>query len=326
MGGPHASRVAQLGGRPTVSVDVPICAVFLALFIAGAACHMTLYRRNLARGHKFVPSAVTFGFCMSRIVANVIRIAWTCRITNVQLAIASQIFVAAGVLLLFILNLLYAQRMVRAVYPEIGWSRAVSWAFKTLYGLVALTIIMVITVVIQTSYSLNPNTLRIDRDVLLYGVTYFSVIAFLPLPLVLLVVLSPNRKRIEEFGSGSWIAKVFIVTLTGSLLCLGASFRAGTSWMPPRMITDPAWYQSKACFYIFNFSLDICVVAIFFVGRVDQRFWVPNGSSKVRHYRGPNDNEKDFRTEEGANTLQAQGEQDIESRNSSVSRDLAEPK
>ncbi|OQD90783.1 hypothetical protein PENANT_c001G09830 [Penicillium antarcticum] len=263
---------------------------------------------------------------MSRIVANVIRIAWTCRITNVKLAIASQIFVAAGVLLLFILNLLYAQRMVRAVYPGIGWSRVLSWAFKVIYGLVVVTIIMVITVVIQTSYSLNLNTLRIDRDVLLYGVTYFSVVSFLPLPLVLLVVLSPNRKRIEEFGSGSWIVKVFLVTLVGSLLCLGASFRAGTSWMPPRPVTDPTWYHSKACFYIFNFSIDILVVAIFFVGRVDQRFWVPNGSSKVRHYRGSEDNEKDLQTAEGANTLQAHDENDLESRKSSVSRDLAEPK
>jgi hypothetical protein len=326
MGGPYAPKVAQLGGHPTVSVDVPICAVFLALFIAGATSHMTLFRRNLARGHKFIPSAVTFGFCMSRIVANVIRIAWTCRITNVRLAIASQIFVAAGVLLLFILNLLYAQRMVRAVYPGIGWSHSVSWAFKVLYGLVAVTIIMVITSVIQTSYTLNMNTLRIDRDILLYGVTYFAFVSFLPIPLVVLVLLSPNRKRIESFGSGSWVVKVLLVTLVASLLCLGASFRAGTSWMPPRPITSPAWYHSKACFYIFNFSIDICVVAIFLVGRVDQRFWVPNGSSKVRHYRGYEDNEKETQAAGGGSILRAQDENDLESRQSSVSRDLAEPK
>ena len=326
MGGPYAPKVAQIGGHPTVSVDVPICAVFLALFIAGAASHMTLFRRNLARGHKFIPSAVTFGFCMSRIVANIIRIAWTCRVTNISLAIASQIFVAAGVLLLFILNLLYAQRMVRAVYPGIGWSRPVSLAFKLVYGLVAVTIAMVITVVIQISYTLNTNTLRIDRDIQLYGATYFAIISFMPIPLVLLVLLSPNRKRIEEFGSGSWIVKVLLVTLVGLLLCLGASFRAGTVWMPPRPITNPAWYHSKACFYIFNFSLDICVVAILSVGRVDQRFWVPNGSSKVRHYRGSDDNEKDMRTAGGASNLRAQDQKDLESLKSSVSRDLAEPK
>jgi hypothetical protein len=280
---------------------------------------MTLFRRNLAKGHKFIPSAATFGFCVSRIIANIIRIAWACHPTNIRLAIAASIFVAAGVVLLFILNLLYAQRMFRAVYPVLGWSRAASWAFKALYVLVGVTIVMVITCVIQSSYILNANTLRIDRDIQLYGQTYFSIISFLPLPLVMLVLLSPNRKRIQEVGSGSWVVKVFIVGLVSCLLCLGASFRAGTSWMSPRPVTDPAWYHSKACFYIFNFTIDFLVVVIFFVGRVDQRFWVPNGSSKVRHYRRDEGSEENAQAAQNGPSLPAHGEKDIESAGSSVS-------
>ncbi|CAG8903353.1 unnamed protein product [Penicillium egyptiacum] len=324
MGGPYMPRTAAIGGRPTVPLDVPICAVFLALFITGAACHMTLFRRNRARGHKFIPSAATFGFCMSRIIANIMRIAWACHPTNVRIAIAANIFVAAGVLLLFILNLLYAQRMFRAVYPVLGWSRPVSWAFKAMYALVVVTIIMVITCVIQSSYTLNSNTLRIDRDIQLYGQTYFSIISFLPLPLVLLVLLSPNRKRIQEVGSGSWVVKVFIVGLASCLLCLGASFRAGTSWMSPRPVTDPAWYHSKACFYIFNFTIDFLVVAIFFVGRVDQRFWVPNGSSKVRHYRRDEGGEKSMQAAQNGSSLPVHDDQDIESGGSSMPDRLTE--
>jgi hypothetical protein len=280
---------------------------------------MTLFRRNLAKGHKFIPSAATFGFCISRIIANIIRIAWACHPTNIRLAIAASIFVAAGVVLLFILNLLYAQRMFRAVYPVLGWSRAASWAFKALYVLVGVTIVMVITCVIQSSYTLNANTLRIDRDIQLYGQTYFSIISFLPLPLVMLVLLSPNRKRIQEVGSGSWVVKVFIVGLVSCLLCLGASFRAGTSWMSPRPVTDPAWYHSKACFYIFNFTIDFLVVVIFFVGRVDQRFWVPNGSSKVRHYRRDEGSEENAQAAQNGPSHPAHGEKDIESAGSSVS-------
>jgi hypothetical protein len=312
-------KAAGMGLRPTVSLDVPICAVFLALFVAGAACHMTLFRRNLARGHKFIPSAVTFGFCMSRIVANAIRIAWACHPTNISLAIAAQIFVAAGVLLLFILNLLYAQRMFRAVYPVVGWSRPVSWAFKALYGLVVVTIVMVIICVVQSMYTLNTNTLRIDRDIQLYGQTYFAIISFLPFPILLAVILSPNRKRIEQFGSWSWVAKVFIVGLVGSLLCLGASFRAATSWMHPRPFTNPAWYHSKACFYVFDFGIDILVVALFFVARVDQRFWVPDGSSKLRHYNGSEKGEKDSQGFQPEHNFQKQGERDLEGRGSSMS-------
>lgn len=285
MGGPYAPKTAALGGRPTKDLDIPICAVFLVLFAAAAAGHMTIFQRNRRRGHKFIPSAVTFGFCMSRIIANVIRIVWACYPTNISLAIAAQVFVAAGVLLLFILNLIYAQRMLRAAFPAFGWSRPLSWAFKALYLVVIISIIMLITVVIQSMYTLNDNTHRIDRDIQLYGVTYFAIVSFLPIPIVLAILILTRFRSVEHPGTGSWHTRAFIILLAGCLLCLGASFRAGTTWLTPRPLTDPAWYQSKACFYIFNFAIDWTVVMIFLVSRKDKRMWVPNGSSKVRHYR-----------------------------------------
>lgn len=246
---------------------------------------MTVFQRNRRRGHKFIPSAVTFGFCMSRIIANVIRIVWACYPTNVSLAIAAQIFVAAGVLLLFVLNLIYTQRVLRAAFPAFGWSRPLSYTFKVLYVLVVITIIMVITVVIQSMYTLNANTHRIDRDIQLYGLTYFAIVSFLPIPIILVTLILTRFRSVEHPGAGSWHTRAFIILLAGSLLCLGASFRAGTTWMNPRPVIDPAWYQSKACFYVFNFTIDWTVVMIFLVSRKDKRMWVPNGSSKVRHYR-----------------------------------------
>ncbi|KAJ5674415.1 uncharacterized protein N7477_004349 [Penicillium maclennaniae] len=285
MGGPYAPTTAALGGRPTKDLDVPICAVFLVLFAAAAAGHMRIFQRNRKRGHKFIPSAATFGFCMSRIIANVIRIVWACYPTNISLAIAAQIFVAAGVLLLFVLNLIYAQRMLRAAFPAFGWSRSLSWLFKFLYVIVVISIIMVITVVIQSMYTLNANTHRIDRDIQLYGSTYFAIVSFLPIPIVMAILILTRFRSVEHPGAGSWHTRAFIILLAGCLLCLGASFRAGTTWMKPRPVTDPAWYQSKACFYIFNFAIDWTVVMIFLVSRKDKRMWVPDGSSKVRHYR-----------------------------------------
>ena len=310
MGGPYASVIASLGGRPTKTVDIPICAIFLVLFLGFGIGHMVLFRRNLARGHKFIPSAATFGFCMSRVVANIMRIVWACYPQNVRVAIAAQVFVAAGVLLLFVLNLLYAQRMMRAAFPAFGWSRPVLVAFKGLYMLVVISIVMLITVVVQSSYTLNANTHRIDRDIQLYGVTYFAIVSFLPLPIVSLVLLLADEKKVAPFGSGSWRSKGLIVFVAGTLLCLGASYRAGTSWMPPRPIYDPPAYMHKACFYIFNFGLDLSVVIIFLFGRVDQRFHVPNGSSKVRHYRGDEGAEKNDSVEP---VQQDQAEKDVES-------------
>ncbi|RJE26201.1 hypothetical protein PHISCL_01449 [Aspergillus sclerotialis] len=277
---------AILGGHPTKTVDVPICSVFLFLFLLGAIFHMTVFQVNRRRGHKFIPSVVTFGFCMSRIAANIVRIAWAVHPTSQGLAIAAQILVAAGVVLLFILNLLFTQRMLRATHPTIGWARPVSWTFKAVYIFIVICIIMVITVVVQSFNTTNPNTLRIDHDIQLAAVTYITVVSFLPLPLLVFILLFPNRlRRIESFGTGSWYSKIILVALTSILLCLGASFRAGTTWLPSRPAIDPPWYVHKACFYVFNFSLEITVVAAYLVGRIDRRFYVPDGSSKVRHYR-----------------------------------------
>jgi len=95
-------------------LDVPITAVFLLLFLLGAIAHMTIFQKNKAKGQKFVMSAMIFGFCMSRIVATIMRIVWATHPHNISVAIAAQIFVAAGVVLLFVINLIFTQRVIRA--------------------------------------------------------------------------------------------------------------------------------------------------------------------------------------------------------------------
>ncbi|RMJ12519.1 hypothetical protein CDV36_007848 [Fusarium kuroshium] len=63
------TTAATLGGRPTPSVDDPICGVFIAFFLASAIFNMSIYQRNRRRGHKFLFSAVLCGFSIARIVA-----------------------------------------------------------------------------------------------------------------------------------------------------------------------------------------------------------------------------------------------------------------
>ena len=60
-GPPYLPTTWALGGRATKSVDIPITAVFLALYIGSAAWHMTIFQKNNKRGHKFVFNAVLFG-------------------------------------------------------------------------------------------------------------------------------------------------------------------------------------------------------------------------------------------------------------------------
>ena len=306
--GPYPPTTASLGGLPTVGVDVPICAVFMALYITGAVSHMTILQVNLRRGHKFLISGMLFGFCMSRIVTMILRIVWATRPTNLKLGIAANVFVYAGVVLLFVVNLVFAQRIIRAWHPNAGWHRLFHHAFTALYVLIVVSLCMLIVSVIQSFYTLNRNTKRIDRDIVLYGQTFYCVISFLPLPMIIIGLLTPRKTRTEKFGEGRFRSKIVILLSSTLLLCLGACFRAGANYAGgTRPINDPAGYQSKACFWIFNFVLEIIVILLYVIVRIDKRFWVPDHSKKAGDYsRGHALNTR--KIEDGNGKAQGDGE------------------
>ena len=186
---------------------------------------------------------------------------------------------------LFVVNLLFAQRIIRAAHPHSGWHPLFHWAFIAIYVLIVLTLIMIITSVIQSFYTLNANTKRIDRDIQLYGQTFYALVSFLPLPLVIGGLVIPRKTRLEKFGQGRWREKIAILATSAVLLCLGATFRVGVNYAGgKRPISEPANYQSKACFYVFNYVVEYIVVVGFVVVRVDRRFWVPNQSHKAGDY------------------------------------------
>jgi Protein of unknown function (DUF3112) len=251
----------------------------------GAAVHMTILQVNIRRKKKFIMSGLLFGFCMARITTMTMRLVWASYPHNISVAIAAQVFVSAGVLLLFIINLIFAQRIVRASHPHWAWAKWFSIAFKLYYISIVLMLIALITCTVQSFYTLSHNIRRIDRDVQLVGGTYFAVAAFLPIPMMLLRVIIPDRPPIEKFGHGRFRSKIFILVFSSVLLTLGAAFRAGINYVP-RPNTHPAWYHSKECFYLFNFTIEIIVVALYAIIRVDKRFHIPDGSHGPGDYIG----------------------------------------
>lgn len=328
-GGPYQPQIWQLGGKPEIAVDVPITAVFLGLFIIGAAAHMTIFQINRKRSHKFLMSALLFGkffylytmsntdqypgFCMARIVTCIMRIAWVTHAANISLGLAAQIFVAVGVIIIYVINLIFAQRMIRASHPRLGWNPVFSIAFKALYFLVAITIIMLIIVTIQSFFTLSTNTRRIDRDVQLYGATCFAVLSFLPIPMVFALLAIPRSSPLDKFGRGRWRTKIFILLTGATLICFGASYRAGTSWLPPVSLMQPLpAYYHKAAFYIANFGVEILTVYLYAILRVDARFHVPNGASSRKSYGLPiSDEEKADIADADDKTLDGKGDRKI---------------
>lgn len=282
-GGPYPSNSAGFGGLPTNTTDVPICAVFTFLYLCFAVTNSTMFRLNRRKNHKFVISMFLTGFCMARVVTLVLRIVWANRQHNIRLAIAANIFVNAGILIIYIINLILAQRILRGKQPRIGWHPVVRISYKILYCSIGAALAMVITSVVVSLYTQNTHTRSICRDIQLTTLTYLLFFTCLPLVHLAAAYLLPKSEE-ETFGQGGMVSKTIVLAMSSSLSLLITGFKAGGVWSPPRPATNPRWYDSKACFYVFNFTLEICILCIMVFGRIDQRFYVPDGCNRAGDY------------------------------------------
>jgi hypothetical protein len=274
-----------VGGVPTPSVDDPVSSVLAFLFLIATAAHMAVFQINKRRDHLFIFSAMMFAFSLIRAVALILRIAWASYPGNVRLAIAANILAQAGTILVFLINLFFAQRILRGYNPNFGWSKPARILFRFLFASVVISLIMVIATTVQSFFTLNQAARDTAHKVQLFGGTYLAVLAFLPIPIVVLAVVVPRKYVIEKFGSGSWRAKLFLLLFTASLMTLGAGFRAGTNYAP-RPVNDPAWYHSRGPYYAFNYVLDLVVTYLYLLVGFDKRFHIPNGANGPGSYMG----------------------------------------
>lgn len=83
------------GNPPDTTIDLPVTIVFLLLFAAGALTHISIYRSNAKRGHKFLLSDLLFDFCLMRGLACALRIAWIFFQTR-EVILAAQILFNGG--------------------------------------------------------------------------------------------------------------------------------------------------------------------------------------------------------------------------------------
>jgi hypothetical protein len=150
--------------------------------------------------------------------------------------------------------------------------------------LIGGALIMVITAIVVSFYTLNSETKTRCRDVELAALTYLLVFTCLPNIQILTAILLPKSRQEDKFGQGSSRSQVLIVFTSGCLCVLIAGFKAGVNWSPPRPATDAPWYDSKACLFIFNFALEILILCLLTFTRIDKRFWIPNGATREGDY------------------------------------------
>jgi hypothetical protein len=178
------------------------------------------------------------------------------------------------------INLVFAQRIIRAQHPRLGWHRGLAVLSKLLIALILLVLVLLIVSVIQASYTLDPGTRADDRAIQLMGTTFYTIVAFLPIPMLALGLILPRRIRTEKFGSGRFRYKVAILASASALCTIRAGYYCGVNWLPPTPLrpgVPTLWQYSKTAFYLFNFAPEIIVVALYAIVRVDRRFYVPSG-------------------------------------------------
>lgn len=219
-----------------------------------------------------------------------LRIAWACYQRNVGLAMAANVFVYVGTIILYMINWFFTQRVVRAQHTKLGWSMPYRILHRGALVFLIVSLLMIIVTSIWQYFTLNNNALRIFRDMQLAGQTYFTVFAFAPIIFVLISLVLP-RHEIDKFGAGRLRVNITILLIAAAVISAGQIFRCVIAWLPPSPLQnaqgqfqDPPWYYEKACFYAFNFVTEIIVLVMYAVVRVDLRFHVPDGAKRAGDY------------------------------------------
>lgn len=270
---PYLLNIAQIGGLPTVSEDIPPVAVFLGLYTFSTIISILLFEHQRRRRLSCTIPIVLFLFSGERVLTCILRIVWAFNLTSVRIAVATQIFLQAGVLLLFLLNLILAKEVWLGRQPGARTRRALTTTLITFSTLTISALIMVIASIIVSVYTLDHKVITNCRDVQRAGATYFLVLAATPLIMLALAFSTSPTRPAEAQVKLRDDSSLTVITVVSSVLCvLNAGFKTGVVWAAPRPLFDPAWYHSRACLYTFVFTTEICVLVLLYSTRVDLRF------------------------------------------------------
>ncbi|KAF3912244.1 hypothetical protein AA313_de0201135 [Arthrobotrys entomopaga] len=275
------SPYALLGGVPSKIPDFPASLVLAICFFAVAVTNIRIFRGNMSKGHKFKLSIFMIGFSMSRVATLSLRSAWAFHPTDTDLAIANQVFNAAGVIALYILNLIFCERLFRARHPSVehGPRRKLFYGFfAAVFTLIGCVFVLVIAPTIWGFFTANPSLQIKFATIRKVGSTVLAFMAFLPFILVPVTLYTPHRGVQTSLGldkhQGGFRTKGLVILVGAFFLTFGAGFRAGVVFAPTRPRDHPAWYHSRAAYYVTYFTFELITMIWFTAMRVDERFSV----------------------------------------------------
>ncbi|KAJ8098657.1 hypothetical protein POJ06DRAFT_257633 [Lipomyces tetrasporus] len=194
-----AARPAMFGDYPVRKHDIAGSVVCIVCFLVLAVVNMTMLRRNLARGHKFIPSGAMFGLCMARIITFSMRLAYTTHPTNINISIAANIFLAAGVVILFILNILFSQRVFTSRHPSLAYVGSLFYTVMRAFYISVIVFLIVLIVTTGVYYHTNHTVQQGISQFRKVAMVYFVVSAFLPIPIVAAAYWIPRSEKDETW-------------------------------------------------------------------------------------------------------------------------------
>jgi hypothetical protein len=227
-----------------------------------------------------------FGFAMARKGTMVLRIAWSTRPNNGSVALAANIFAFLGVVVIYVVVLLLSLRVFRARQPRLGWNIWLSKGIKITYAVLFVLILVVIPFSILNGFTKDPELSMACAYIIKAGVLYFFLFNLIAPVLYLLALFLPRPKEIkpENFGTGSMQAKLIILGVVLFFTNFISAFRFGVAWAPYRPLSRPAWYDTRAAFYLIELGFELITTFVLILARFDKRFWIPNGSNRPGDY------------------------------------------
>ncbi|RDA85323.1 hypothetical protein CP532_4969 [Ophiocordyceps camponoti-leonardi (nom. inval.)] len=271
-----------LGGEPTGTGDVILTALFLALFAAGAFTHMTIFKANRKRGHKFIFNQLLFELCAIRILTCVFRIAWVfSKLRGVVLA--AQIFQSAGAVIIFAVNLVFTQRILCAMHPTVGWHPIARKIF--LFLVISIPAVTVLNIISLSFFFFSVQDFErheMTERLLIFGGSWNLTMSLLPLIIIFIACATPGPPA-EQFGQGALVTKATILVFVAAMSAAGAAVRLAVVVNPISGLLGLSLFD-RSVFYITGFTFEILAIIIYAYFRIDILFHIPDGASKQGDY------------------------------------------
>jgi hypothetical protein len=189
---------AIFGGYPDHK-DIAPSAIFMTIFFFLSIAHAGLYFKNRSLGHNFVISLGLSFYAICRMLGFLLRVVWSKDITNIDVGLASNIFVVIPTTMLPSLNLILAQRFFTWKHPIYGSHKVFQTMMYIIYSLVVGVIVMtIIAASVQINYFLGDSHFKMVQRVIEASSVLVVIYSLASIVLVLAAYVIPPTSQDKQ--------------------------------------------------------------------------------------------------------------------------------